>query len=261
MLNFEEEKAITIELSNEEPIQAEVQDINYIPAYKQAEEERRANEEERQKTYQELTKMIDEGKVTGIYVGEEEPTDEMVDVWIDPNGTPTVEAYNIIFADNETLQTKYENGELKGDKGDRGIDGVDGVDGYTPVRGTDYWTEEDIETIEGHCDNYISSKIGTVYEEYNNSVSCTANTTNPLVSLTLPAGTYIITSGFRYDGTNLRYFHGLGSSQNSSYDNAGSVADVIVYIGEVFEETTITPILWPDKDVTVVARTKAIKIK
>lgn len=32
---------------------------------------------------------------------------------------------------------------LKGDKGDKGDTGAAGADGYTPVRGTDYWTEAD----------------------------------------------------------------------------------------------------------------------
>lgn len=31
----------------------------------------------------------------------------------------------------------------KGEKGDKGDPGIDGNDGYTPVRGTDYWTEAD----------------------------------------------------------------------------------------------------------------------
>lgn len=31
----------------------------------------------------------------------------------------------------------------------------DGEDGYTPVRGTDYWTQEDIATIKGYVDEAI----------------------------------------------------------------------------------------------------------
>lgn len=40
--------------------------------------------------------------------------------------------------------------ELKGDKGDKG------EPGYTPQRGVDYWTSEDISSIE----NYIDTQIG-----------------------------------------------------------------------------------------------------
>lgn len=37
---------------------------------------------------------------------------------------------------------KGETGE-QGEKGDPGKDGADGKDGYTPVKGTDYWTDAD----------------------------------------------------------------------------------------------------------------------
>lgn len=37
--------------------------------------------------------------------------------------------------------------------------GQNGQDGYTPVRGTDYWTAQDIATIEAYCSNYIDTHI------------------------------------------------------------------------------------------------------
>ena len=40
-----------------------------------------------------------------------------------------------------------------------GTDGTNGTDGYTPVRGTDYWTAEDISTIEQYCADYIDTNI------------------------------------------------------------------------------------------------------
>lgn len=43
----------------------------------------------------------------------------------------------------------------KGDKGDKGDAGATGADGKTPVRGTDYWTADDIATIETYCQNAI----------------------------------------------------------------------------------------------------------
>lgn len=46
----------------------------------------------------------------------------------------------------------------KGDKGDQGVQGVPGTPGTkgdTPVRGTDYWTAEDIATIKGYVDDAI----------------------------------------------------------------------------------------------------------
>ena len=44
-----------------------------------------------------------------------------------------------------------------GSKGSTGATGAAGKDGYTPVRGTDYWTPDDISTIQ----NYVDSRINT----------------------------------------------------------------------------------------------------
>lgn len=43
-----------------------------------------------------------------------------------------------------------------------GTNGVDGQDGYTPQRGIDYFTSEDIAAIEDYCDNYIDANITQV---------------------------------------------------------------------------------------------------
>jgi hypothetical protein len=87
-----------------------------------------------------------------------------------------------------TIQTKLDNGEFngkdgaKGEKGDpgepgingedgkngeNGKDGANGQDGYTPQRGTDYWTNQDISAIESYCDTYIDSKIGSLSDIVN----------------------------------------------------------------------------------------------
>ena len=52
----------------------------------------------------------------------------------------------------------------KGDKGDTGATGATGADGYTPVRGTDYWTEADKAEIQEYIDNAIRA-ADIVYEE------------------------------------------------------------------------------------------------
>ncbi len=52
-------------------------------------------------------------------------------------------AANAAVAD---LQAKADAGAFKGDTGE---------DGYTPVRGTDYWTAEDIASIKGYVDTAI----------------------------------------------------------------------------------------------------------
>ena len=45
------------------------------------------------------------------------------------------------------LQYDGSNVGLKGDKGDTGDPGVKGTDGKTPVKGTDYWTVADKQSI------------------------------------------------------------------------------------------------------------------
>ena len=45
-----------------------------------------------------------------------------------------------------------------GTNGTNGVDGQNGTDGYTPVRGTDYWTQEDIDTIKA----YIDTELGVI---------------------------------------------------------------------------------------------------
>lgn len=47
----------------------------------------------------------------------------------------------------------------KGDTGETGPQGATGADGKTPVRGTDYWTEEDIATINAYIDAKVAELI------------------------------------------------------------------------------------------------------
>lgn len=77
---------------------------------------------------------------SGVEIGADEPVEG--DVWIDTDDvySDTVSSALLVFADGETLQQKYDDGELNGPAGS---DGKNGADGYTPVKGTDYWTEED----------------------------------------------------------------------------------------------------------------------
>lgn len=64
---------------------------------------------------------------SGVYIGSEEPTDPDVNAWVDPEGEPSVEASNLIFNDGETLQEKYDNGDLKGEDGAQGPQGEPGA--------------------------------------------------------------------------------------------------------------------------------------
>lgn len=55
---------------------------------------------------------------SGVYVGSEEPTDEEIKVWIDTEGKADlqseVSASEVLFDDEETLQQKFDNGDLGG---------------------------------------------------------------------------------------------------------------------------------------------------
>lgn len=50
------------------------------------------------------------------------------------------------LTDGSTSDFYVKNGS-KGNPGDKGEQGENGEDGYTPIRGIDYWTEEDKENI------------------------------------------------------------------------------------------------------------------
>lgn len=50
----------------------------------------------------------------------------------------------------------------KGDQGEPGQDGAKGEDGYTPVKGVDYWTEEDKTEIESYVDTSVATKTASL---------------------------------------------------------------------------------------------------
>jgi hypothetical protein len=45
----------------------------------------------------------------------------------------------------------------KGDKGEQGLAGKDGENGDTPVKGVDYWNEEDKKEVKGFIANYVAA--------------------------------------------------------------------------------------------------------
>lgn len=59
--------------------------------------------------------------------------------------------------ESEIIQT------VKGAKGDKGNPGEKGNPGYTPVKGTDYWTSEDISEIQSYIDTQIGGVLNGTY--------------------------------------------------------------------------------------------------
>lgn len=64
----------------------------------------------------------------------------------------------------QSVRNDAENGKFngpvgpqgpQGEQGPKGENGADGEKGYTPQRGADYWTEEDIAEIKSYVDNAI----------------------------------------------------------------------------------------------------------
>lgn len=76
------------------------------------------------------------------------------------DGIPGASAYEIAVAHGFTGAEEEWLESLKGDKGDPG---EGGQDGYTPVKGTDYWTADDIAEIQSYIDNKIGGALNESY--------------------------------------------------------------------------------------------------
>lgn len=66
----------------------------------------------------------------------------------------------------DTYTITYTNGNISTytiTNGANGQNGQNGQDGYTPVRGTDYWTDQDIATIESYCNNLVLGALNNSY--------------------------------------------------------------------------------------------------
>lgn len=114
----------------------------------------------------------------------------------------------------------------KGDKGDKGDTGAKGANGYTPIKGTDYYTEDD----KAEMTDYIASELakrGQLKPEFANSVGECTDTTKLYV---LPDGyiyAYMKSGGYTNqvpisidkDGT---VFNGVGYQDNHRLDYSTS---------------------------------------
>lgn len=114
--------------------------------------------------------------------------------------------------------------------------------------------------------NIIDNKfneIGTIISNEAYSISCTQGKSNNLVSISLPAGVWVVRARFQYEGSDLRYWFGVGPrGAISAYDSAGWVNGTVCDIISSTSASTITASLWPsDKDITVSAWIDAVRIK
>jgi hypothetical protein len=110
---------------------------------------------------------------SGVYVGSDTP-DSDANVWIDMNG------------DILTFE------DIRGEKG---------KDGYSPIRGIDYWTTEDIDTINTNSKTFITNELakrGQLKPEFANNIAECTDTTKLYV---LPDG-YIYAYSYQLVDTN-----------------------------------------------------------
>lgn len=54
---------------------------------------------------------------------------------------------------------------IQGEPGEQGLQGEPGKDGYTPIKGTDYWTEEEQKIMQNELQKYVDSQLGTINEQ------------------------------------------------------------------------------------------------
>ncbi len=71
--------------------------------------------------------------------------------------SPKIEIAEIATGHSVTVTDAYGTHTFNVTDGLNGINGADGSDGYTPIRGTDYWTEADKAEIKSYVDEAILS--------------------------------------------------------------------------------------------------------
>jgi hypothetical protein len=175
------QEKIIINLSSEETIQANVPDINYIPAYKVAEEQRRSNEIERQAYYEEIQRKVANGEFNG------EPG-----IQGEPGKDGTVSFEELTDAQRESLRgpqgIQGEQGP-KGEKGDTGNTGPQGIQGIQGPRGLQGEKGDKGDTgSTGATGPSNTLKIGSVTSGTTASATITGTSPNQILNLVLPKG-------------------------------------------------------------------------
>ena len=74
--------------------------------------------------------------------------------------------FTLLLSDGSETEEIHTLQGVKGDKGNpgqKGEKGEPGNPGYTPVKGTDYWTSEDISEIQSYIDTQIGGALNGSY--------------------------------------------------------------------------------------------------
>lgn len=74
--------------------------------------------------------------------------------------------FTLLLSDGSETEEIHTLQGVKGDKGNpgqKGEKGEPGNPGYTPVKGTDYWTSEDISEIQSYIDTQIGGALNGTY--------------------------------------------------------------------------------------------------
>ena len=114
--------------------------------------------------YQQIIAMLDDIAQNGV-------TDEQIERAVEKylaehpiGGVDEAEVQRIVadYISVNKEELKGDKGD-KGDKGEPGNNGINGADGYTPIKGIDYWTEEDKTEIKQYVDNQIGGALNGSY--------------------------------------------------------------------------------------------------
>ncbi len=155
---------------------------------------------------------------SGVYVGTEEPKDSRVNVWVDPDGDSGALSVLKVRVGN-TWQA---------------IPAIKGDPGYTPVRGKDYFTEEDQKKLVSAI-AADSTWVDTVKEAVKAEVPLVKTAQQPtfvssVEEMTDPTKVYVMPDGYMYgyqkkENYNLLKTNGTGEEKmhfTSKLDNTSS---------------------------------------
>ena len=101
--------------------------------------------------------ILDVEVVAAVEVEVENEVDIEVEVeQAGPQGKDGKSAYEIYVKNGGELTETEWLESLKG------AEGEPGKDGYTPVKGEDYWTEQDQQAIKTDLETYIDNQLGVI---------------------------------------------------------------------------------------------------